>query len=279
MSAQTHLIGGWLGAAENSVLTNRGTSLGVSGELGLTYSIHHKHFLFNTGVGISDGGTWFTVADDHHEMPGSVDRDGYEFTFVYDVAGRKDKVNLLSLSVPLRLGAYFEPVYFLAGARLSLPFVANGGVSADVSTYGDYPHFLDPFTGMPEHQYFLATEMRWNDPVKALTDVLLSGEIGYALTSASRPMVFTVGLYAEYGVLRSFSPVGSGAQADGNRPLMQYPDVFTDSDMLSPLQPANTLNTVVRANTLNVGIRLSLLFVKKQKPRRPPYPCHCNPFS
>ena len=266
-----HYPGIGVSVAEGSLLTSSGSSLGIDAALSAGYTMRIGHLLIGTGVEASMTHTAFRIDDAHHEMPGSVDRDGYEFTFVYDIAGRRDAVTCYQIGIPLRVGALFNPVYFLVGASVVVPLYSSGAVSADVTTYGDYPHFLDPFTSMPEHQYFSSTPQQWHSPLHPKTDVRLSAEVGYLFHRMQSKAALAVGLFASYGLLNSCQPSGT--------PLIEYPAAFTDGDMLSPLQAHHLLDSPdIKQHSLRVGVRLTVFFPHKQKSGSRG-PCLCMPFN
>ena len=272
-----HYPGIGLSVAESSLLTQQGTSLGIDGAVAGGYTLRVGHFLIGTGVELSASRTVFRTADAHHEMTESVDRDGYRFTFVYDITGRRDGLTAYRLGVPLRVGAMFNPVYFLVGATLSVPLHSSGDISADVSTYGDYPHFLDPFTSMPEHQYFSSAPRRWKSIPRTRTDVLLSAEIGYLFARMQSNTAFAIALFADYGLLSAIS--GQLSAVSSQPSAFSYPATFNDEDMLTPLEAHHTLGGLTnKANSLRIGVRLSVIFPHKNKSRNTG-PCRCMPFN
>ena len=260
----------WVEADEVSLLASQ-NSLGVGGGLGAAYNLRIGPVLVNAGVGVTASYTAFKMSDAHAELPNSVDRDGYAFTFVYDVQNRRDAVTEYSVSVPLRVGAVFHPVYFLVGADFRVPLAASGKIKADITTYGDYPQFLDPFTGMPEHQYYDGASRSWEAELSPNIDVCVSAEVGYVFGQQMRDTrhMFTLGLFAEYGLMEGYNRTGM--------PLLTLPEVFRDDNMLAPVAPSHVVLSETKAvHRLFAGVRFAVIFPMRSRGKF--NPCHCIVF-
>lgn len=290
----THQPGFWVAGGEHTLLTDKEHALGGTASLGFEYRLQAGYFLMQTGVGMAYNAASFHPADYNAELPGAVDLDGYEFTFVYQFSDRKDTYSSLELQVPLMFGASFPTgsgeFYFLLGGKFSFRPIGWVNMQVMVSTYGDYPQFLDPFTGMPEHQFFDARPLNSLNPLNPLNSLnplnplnsltpLASAELGYTMalprTARGRGRLLRIALYADVGVLNTFPFYQGMHLSDG---LMFLPDTFNNENMFTPLGinpylSACSKETVLR--DLSVGLKLSYAWSIPARHYRKSAPCHC----
>lgn len=304
-----------------SPVTSHGT--GGAFSLGFDYRLQAGHFLMNTGVGAAYLRSSFPVIDGRVELPNSIDQDGYDFTFVYQFSGRNDAYSSLELQVPLLFGASFPTsagrvggsVYFLLGGKFTFTPWLQSHTSLQVSSYGDYPQFLDPFTGMPEHQFFdarplestitmhyspsapsaLAVPNSVQNPLALTTynllpiNVLASAEVGYSFAFASKGSkehLLRLALFADVALLNSFplytslSPLNSSGSSRplNPLPLIETPAVFNAEDMYSSLRVNPYLSTLPQNSVLRnltVGLKLVYAISLPARHYRASGPCMC----
>lgn len=269
----THEPGVWIAGGYHGLLLPSGSDKrllnGYEASLGFDYCLSFRRFLFHTGIGgclarVNSKGGNASVA-----LPNSVDADGYVFTFVYDLTARSDRYTSISVQVPLMVGAQFDRFYFLLGTKFALTAMAQSTTSLNVSSYGDYPQFLDPFTGMPEHQYFDATAKKATSEVSFAPDIKGAVEIGAQVIKPEengQPSL-RIALYADMSILNIMTSTRRQAPVD-------HPSTFTDTDMLTPVTPNPYLSTTLVGNgdirRLAAGVKVVLSFPYTPKKC---YPC------
>jgi len=286
----SHQPGFWLAAGEHSLMVSDPAAVvdvqngvGFTTSVGFDYRLQAGHFLMNTGLGVAYNRSSLRSADSQTSLPNSIDQDGYDFTFVYQFADRKDTYSSLELQLPVMFGAQFSGFYFLLGGKLSYRPIGWTNAALQVSSYGDYPQFLDPFTGMPEHQYFGARPLLSatcslqpsTSPLAAL-NATASAEIGYtiALPSSGKQKLLRIALYADYGI-RNMMPFFRGEPTSSP---MVVPATFDYTDMYSPLRINPVLSTSSSSailRDLSVGVKLSYAVSVSKKRFRSSGPCRC----
>lgn len=290
-AATTHGVGAYVAGGYHTELLPKNSQLnrpnGWEVGLGFDYRLTagsdarrgtKARFLFNTGVGVSLRSSSFNAKATDITMPHSFDSDGYEFTFIYHLDKRTDQYMRLGAVVPLMVGAEFNRFYFSVGAKVNLFLLGQVNTQLAVSSYGDYPQFLDPFTSMPEHQFFDSRDLKRKQNVSLKSEVDASIELGCLLASAhakraskSSGIEVRLAVFADYGLLT----FGTGTSTD--KPAIQTPAVFSDvEDMFTPIQVNHVLSTTLAGNgkltPLTAGVRLIVTVPYKSKPS---YPCHC----
>ncbi len=257
--------------------------MGVEGSLAFDYRLAANHFLMKTGVGAAVGSTAFHMLDTDVKLPNSIDQDGYDFTFVYQFSNHAYRHTQVEMQVPLMFGATFNGIYFLLGGTFNLSPISWGKSSAKLSTYGDYPQFLDPFTGMPEHQFF---DEKTKDSKGTMRTLVwypsASLEIGYTLPVAPAKRgehLLRFALYADYALLNIFKGTASAPQIN----LIETPETFNWDDMYTPVQLrplfSTPLTSGIAKGQLSIGVKFSYaLSVPAKKPQKSG-PCRCMQFN
>ena len=283
-AATTHGVGAYVSGGYHTELLSKNSQLsrpnGLDIGLGFDYRLTagsnarrgtKAKFLFNTGVGVSFRQYTFNAKATDIAMPHSFDSDGYEFTFIYQLDKRTDQYMRLGAVVPLMVGAEFNRFYFAVGAKVNISLWGQVNTQLAVSSYGDYPQFLDPFTSMPEHQFFDSRDIQRKQKVSLKSELDASAEIGFILRGSS-PLEVRLSLFADYGIVTcNLSPATCNLQP------VTTPAVFSDvQDMFSPIQVNHALSTTLvgdsKINPLTVGVRL---IVSVPYQARKSYPCHC----
>lgn len=290
-AATTHGVGAYVAGGYHTELLPKNSQLnrpnGWEVGLGFDYRLTagpdarrgtKAKFLFNTGVGVSLRQYAFTANAMDITIPHSFDSDGYEFTFIYQMDKRTDQYTRLGAVVPLMVGAEFKRFYFSVGAKVNVSIWSQVNTQLAVASYGDYPQFLDPFTSMPEHQFFDSRDLRRKQNVSLKSEVDASIELGCLLTSAQtnrfsrrNGVEVRLAVFADYGL------VTFGTSISADKPAIQTPAVFSDKeDMFTPIQVNHVLSTTLAGNgkitPLTAGVRLIITVPYGSKPA---YPCRC----
>lgn len=249
--------------------------LGGQGHLGVDYRIQANHFLMSIGVNAGVENAVFRFNDRDVVLEHSIDQDGYDFDFVYQFRNHRFTHSALNTQLSTLFGGTFNNVYFLLGP--SMHFMPKHWAKANtkVATYGDYPQFLDPFTGMPEHEYF---NSRPTSESYKLSDkgLFLSAslEVGYAIPlspEVGNQHLLRVAFYADYCFLNLSKP----ASTPWSSALIETPATFDWRDMYSNVK-LNPLYSTWHQVTgqLSFGIKLTYA-ISVPSVHRSKYPCLC----
>jgi len=238
---------------------------GPEGGIGLAYQLQYRHFVFSTGLGMTAGTASFHTPDSMVSLPNSIDKDQYVFTYQYHFSKRHDRYTPIGLQLPLMAGFTVNNLILTAGCKLKWYGLCYTSVTSDVETWGEYPQFIDPFTGMPEHQFYSCTPVTRRGSYRFKPEIALSIEAAWVISPR-----YQLAFYADYGVTNSAS--------DGNGALVSVPDVFSeDASMLDNVQFTHWLGSDRmkggQLHSLTAGVRFSVFFPVAKK-----YPCRCLLF-
>jgi len=236
--------------------------VGPEGGIGLAYQLQYRHFVFNTGLGMTVGAASFHTPDNMISIPNSIDKDQYVFTYRYQFSKRHDRYTTIGLQIPIMAGFSVNNLIITAGCKLKWYGLCSTSVKSNVETWGEYPQFVDPFTGMPEHQFYSATSLTRRGSYRFKPEIALSIEATWVITPR-----YQLAFYADYGVN------DSGTDGQGN--LVSVPSVFSeDASMLEDVQFTNWLGSDRmnggQLHSLTAGVRFTVFFPLTKK-----YPCRC----
>ncbi len=267
-------------------MNNPSSGLGWMGGTGFEYRLQANHFLMGLGAGITTGSAAFRLPDSEAKLPNVVDQDGYTFTYVYQFSKHAFRHSSLASQFSLSFGGTFNNVYFLLGGAFHLIPYSWGQSSVNIATYGDYPQFLDPFTDMPEHEYFDArprVERYANVPNGTLSmTVSATAEIGYTIAipaAQQRERLLRIAFFADYAFLNLLRGKNADDQVVLNGNLISVPSVFDYHDMFTPVQLhpllGSSLTSGIGLGQASFGLKLSYAISLPSHKRSPKYPCVC----
>lgn len=259
----------WGDLGEASLLSGisdvqNGASLGVGGGIGVGYELYANRFLLDVGVGINVSHSAFSLNPYASTLPDQTDSEGDKFNYIFTLNDRQDAYTNTSLQIPLLLGAQLNRFYFLVGVKLDASLLVNTRVSTVISSEGEYPMFIDPFTGMPEHMFFNDYVLEQKGKVDFKTNVMASAEIGWRLghidnsTGFDVPKpktLYRIGLFADYGIF--------DVHYRSNKPAVVLPETFNAENMTSDMAVNDILSTSQAqkiVNNLLVGVKFTVLF-------------------
>lgn len=175
--------------------------IGCGGSVGAVYQFQYNHFILETGI--SGSYTLYNVGVNdsllHYEM---IDTKGTQFTYNGYLKDRTDVSKNLAVNVPLMLGAEFNYLYALAGAKVSLNLLTHTHQKALLSTTGDYDMYYETLVDMPNHGFHDFEKEQTSGTMKyKMLDLRVAGEIGTVFYSSNRSAKYRIGVFAEYGVL------------------------------------------------------------------------------
>jgi len=242
-------------------------SLGADGAIGFDYQFVHRHFVLATGLGAFAGGTAFRVEDRTANIPNAVDKDGYVFNYQYRFSRRKDRYTPVGLRLPMMAGVEIGAYQIMAGCSFAWYAYGKTDIRCNVETWGEYKEFIDPFTGMPEHQFYADQRISRQDRYLLKPDIRVCFEASRLIKPASQSRTarffYSIGIYAEYGV----TDILRGGKAS----LVSAPTTFKDSpSMLTDIALNHYLSTeqmhTGALHSLRAGVRLHIFFpVAKQE--------------
>lgn len=260
----------------HSVLLPRGSAAGNSAGYdvgaGFSYRLDYKHMVLLTGLEAGWQVASFSPGDAEVVLKDQWDATNrLTFDYVYHTSARHDRYRSITARVPLLLGARIGDVYLAAGVTAEYMARTWSDTRYTLSTWGDYPQFLDPLTGMPEHQFYTAAAKRDEARVQLRQRLYVSAQLGY--TWRTIPSI-TLALYADYGVWDT--ALGAAASATGQEPLLT-PTAFSDKqDMLAPVRANHLLSTRLvaegRVIPLTAGVRLTIAWPQLRSHAEP---CRC----
>lgn len=236
--------------------------VGPEGGFGFAYQLQYRHFVFSTGLGMTAGSASFHTPDSTLSLPNSIDKDQYVFTYRYHFSKRHDRYTTIGLQIPLMAGFSVNNLILTAGCKLKWNGLCSASVKSNVETWGEYPQFIDPFTGMPEHQFHSSTSVARRGAYRFKPEIALSIEFAWVITPR-----YQLAFYADYGV--------TDCSSDGKGDLLSVPFVFSEEvSMLEDVQFTHWLGSN-RMNgghlhSLTAGVRFSVFFPTAKK-----YPCRC----
>lgn len=188
------------------------TSAGANTSLGFGYRLRHKHFLFDTGLGVGYAYIHNSL-EDLTTVSDMQDEDGEWFHANHYYTQRKDNKQVVALQIPVLLGGEWNKLYALAGVKLSANIYGASTLNGLYTLTGEYDRFIDPFEQMPTHNF--VTDQPYTTERTALEstfDIRLAAEFGGRLTDReSDDNIYRTGprtdvylaAFAEYSVYHS----------------------------------------------------------------------------
>lgn len=272
-SETKNLVGFWVdgayvGQLDNVELTEVPSGVGAS--LGFTYEFQHKKFIINAGVGAEYNHTGMNVVNSKSSIPGMVDSQGDKCTLNYSFSDRKDNVDMLSLHVPIMLGAQWNRFYFLVGPKFSLCMMGKTKVKSNLSTTAEYTDYIGTWQNMPNHGYVSDVKQTSKGDISFGPQLYGSLEIGFRFGERqwARGQGFNLfykgktqqrlALFVDYGFMNQHN--------NKNLSLIEMPEQTgsTSDAQTSGLKMNHIYNTTAahnaRVNQLRVGIKYTLLF-------------------
>lgn len=189
---------GYLGINDTAAWRNGGEGLAD-----FVYEYHYRHFILQTGAGIGYARLTSPHVQAAGETPGMVDNLGYEYTLRYSTS-KVENFKYGKLQVPIMLGAGWDKIYFLAGAKVGFNFYGQSVIDENISMTADYEMYVTP---LPLENRIRTTKAQ---QVPFTLDARLSAEVGFMLTptpkltsfgSLSKRPLCRLGVYFESGVI------------------------------------------------------------------------------
>lgn len=241
-------------------------------EVGFNYHFRYKHFILQTGIGVSQ--TWAVQNIDslHKSHQSMYDTEGVPFVYNSTITQRTDKACITEISMPVLLGIEINRTFYaLVGTKLVLPVFASAYQKASLCTWGDYNgRYYEDFFNMPEHGYFTQNISSKNKQISFAPDIRGCLEVGGVVPlninsqkyKHSSPKLH-IGAFVEYGFLNAQKNNVSQRLTDVN--YSQYIQVKMNHVY------ASDVSSNAHINNLRVGLRFTLLF-----PVAPVYDKNCN---
>ena len=266
-----------------SALLNKsdfGKSSGLAGaKLQIGYEWNYRKFLLHTGVEFASINDRATVQPFQMQVPYTVGLPpSTPMVQHFDFLSYHDTQCMGQVNIPIQLGGWFaNRYYFLVGARLGFPVLRNSMTKTQVRTYLTDPSLIGELTDVPIHDAYTSVEKakhQWAGSINAQ----VSAEIGLVLNSfwekpqpkgkkgasqarnksQKKPILYRVGLFADYGVTGSVIP---------SRMLGEEPQLVSVAEPreMTFYPYINTATSAV--NSLLVGAKFAVLFqLNEQKP-------------
>lgn len=244
--------------------------IGYGGMLGGEYQYQHRHFTLETGIMAAYSCANLSVESEQLSFP-MRDTQGKEFNYEGDLRNRKENFSSFNIQIPLFLGAEFNHVYVLVGAKAVYSIKGHSSLKAELATVGQYDRYYDELTDMPNHGFHDYQRVSNKYTLGSGLDVRICAEVGGVWHT--RTMKGRVGAFCEYGVLNQISSTSifraggaSSSQPMTEADVSQYMNVT-----MNPVYSSSVANGC-RFNNLVVGVRLSLLFPLRSSTK---YDCRC----
>lgn len=256
-----------------------GASFGVAGGLGFQYELQagptygQTRFLFNLGVGLQGGNTSFMQSSNQNiVLEDQRDLDGEAFDYVYSLKDRHDDYNNLALQIPVMFGVQHNKFYMLVGVKFDANLYTKTHSTAMLTTYGQYDSF-DPFTNMPEYQFFDnlpisgGVKTRFNFGVDASFEIggrlgVVNNAVGFDVPK--RKVEYRLAAFVDYGLLdlhvhdQQSALIAPSAYNSG----ATYP-VYNTTSMVDNLVMNDIMSTSGFARSVNnlvIGLKFTVLF-------------------
>lgn len=99
--------------------------------LGLEYELEAGHFLFNVGLDFD----WTHAANNYNIQLNRPMTSPYSWDYLYRFMGYRENREIMTVGLPVRLGAQFGNFYFLLGAKVGYPLMGSWKGSATGNNY------------------------------------------------------------------------------------------------------------------------------------------------
>ena len=220
--------------------------LGAGGGLGINYLMQKQHFILQIGAEATYNHSRVSVEDSHlsYLMKYSEKWDSVVYSGLLDQ--RCDASYTMAIRIPVMLGAEYEYLYFLAGAKLHLNLSGKAHSSAFLTTKGEILHLIGivenaPLLGFDEKSINNTSNISYS------IDLRPSIEVGAVLYNRQRDNKMHLGLFAEYGLLNSLPRERHAELLDVD--MSQY--------MQLNMNHIYTTRLVSRLNQMTIGIRFT----------------------
>ena len=287
----TNYIGATAQVGEWSLMPSGSTyspSLGITGGLGFQYELQAgrtyspTRFLMDLGVGAGAGMTSYSQSSNQMvELKNQYDSDGWQFDYVYNVNGRRDKYNDVAVHVPLMVGMQHKRFYFLAGVKVYAHIWTKTKSTASIETYGKYGYGAgeggatiigstgqSDLRNVPSQQFFPNISKSGGVKTSLNLDMDLSLEIGARLGRIlydvgydvpKRKIEYRLAAFVDYGLLDLHS---KGTQEALITPSVYdiNPNTTTMVDNLVMNDVMSTAGFANKVTNLVVGLKFTILF-------------------
>lgn len=202
---------------------------GYSGSLGFCYEYdYYGRFMIQTGIGLRWQSVGNNVDNVTSEKNGVYDSQGYRYKLVYEFYDRCDYSDILYAQIPVFIGSFIGPFYYMIGLKLQLPLWGQTRIKVKGSTVGIYEQYIglgneNVFQEMDNHGLrFDVPEARKGSGIagtysdefaKKKWDLLVSAELGWEwavrdnrmITGFRQQTIFDrrirLAVFADYGLL------------------------------------------------------------------------------
>ncbi len=271
--AQKHYLITWGEAGAQALmydieLVKNTSSIGGGGGIGFGYELHQKQFIFTAGIGANITYNALQLQPFSQRIEEARDSENDIFDFVYEQKSRTDGYTNLSIQIPILFGAQFSRFFFLVGPKVDLSVLRAYNINANLSSYGEYEMFIDPFTGMPQHMYYTDINLIHKGNTSFNFNIAASAEIGWQLgeiyksTGYDVPKpknTYRISLFADYGLL--------DWHTKGTNECISLP-TSVGADMTSSISMNDILSTRYRqtsVHNLMIGVKFTALFQLPEK--------------
>ena len=253
-----------------------GPSFGVTGGAGFLYEMQAgpqygpTRFLLQLGVGPQAGMTSFIQGSNMRvELTNQYDPQFQPFTYVYEIADRRDQYTGVGVQVPIMVGVQHHKFYMLAGVKVNANLYSKVNTKALVNTFGRYEDIPD-LRNMPEYQFFSNYPLKGSAKANISTiDLDLSleigGRFGGVITDAvgfdvpKRKIEYRLAGYVDYGLM--------DLHAKKDLPGLRTPDTYdrkynatTMVEGIAVNDIMSTSNFASKVSNLVVGLKFTILF-------------------
>ena len=260
-----------------------GTSSGLAGaKLQVGYEFNYRRLLVHAGL------EFVSINDRSRVQPFALETpyticlpSGQQMVEHFEFQSFSETQYLGQVNIPIQVGGWFaKRYYFLAGMRLGLPVIHSASSRTQVRTYLTDPTLiggLGEHEEVPVHDAYTSNERFSHAWAASPINAQLSAEVGvvlnsffekpqkgrgkssgYSKQSQKKPILYRVGLFADYGVMSCRSNSGSAVELAS---VSQPRDITINDYYLVSQTPVNSLL---------VGAKFAVLFQLNQpKPAKP----------
>lgn len=176
---------------------------GGDGLFGITYEMRKGSLIFGLGAQLDYDYTWHHI-DSFANVFDRLDRTHEEIFYEYCYKDYTDRQHNLQLSIPLYFGVNIgHYVYLLAGAKVSLSFLAQHQTETLLATQGTYKRFIHTIQNAPTYGYYYQDTYSYKSAFEApslkVSPILECGA-RIPVESRSKRIGMRLGGYIEYGI-------------------------------------------------------------------------------
>lgn len=276
-----HFLTTEAGIGYSALLNNStiGKSSGLAGgNLQIGYEWNYRKLLVHTGIEFAMLSDKATVSPFTMQIPYTQGLPaGQAMTETFDFLSWSETQLLGQVNIPVQVGGWFaNRYYFLAGAKIGLPVLHSGTARSTVQTTLTDPTLIGAISDVPVHDARTSDESQSGNWAAGLINAQISAEVGLVLNSfwekpakgkgksssssrgkGKKPILYRVGLFADYGVTSVCKPGTPAPLAE-----VAEPRQITLNNYFGA---ANS-----KANSLLVGAKFAVLFqLNEVKPAKP----------